>query len=118
MTKAKEDFLHIAMACCLPFAMEKKHVVEADNVWKKSFKTIGNSCLEFQSFYKEIVSKSSTALPVGWWFDGKTYVDVHGNHREVHPEIDAFVRMYCDMKNKDGKKFNAIIDEVGRYLSL
>jgi hypothetical protein len=44
-------------------------------------------------------NNSLTPLPSGWWYDGKMYVDIHGNQSKFRPDINVFLDQYIIEKN-------------------
>lgn len=50
------------------------------------------------------------------WFDGTSFVDIHGNRRDYRPDIRDLAQRYLDQKNKEIDKYNAWINEVQQYL--
>lgn len=48
-------------------------------------------------------------LPSGWWYDGKMYVDIHGNQSSFRPDINVFLDQYIVEKNNQILNYNELL---------
>jgi hypothetical protein len=55
------------------------------------------------------VNNSLTPLPSGWWYDGKMYVDIHGNQSKFRPDINVFLDQYIIEKNNQILSYNKLL---------
>lgn len=48
----------------------------------------------------------SENLPSGWYFNGNYYVDVEGNKKFEHPNLELLIKNYIDEQNSIIGDFN------------
>lgn len=67
---------------------------------------------------KKQVQMNNAELPVpeGWWFDGSSFVDVHGRRSAVRPDTEHLNELFVDKLNEDVIKYNELLREVKMYL--
>ena len=99
----------------MPYVIEERLDTNPGDIWKDNFQNLSQSSdIDFVRFYREHVNEYP--VPSGWWFDGNSYLDVHGNRREVHPHIEAIVDAFCLLKNSQINRFNRMLTEVEEWL--
>ena len=59
---------------------------------------------------------SQSPIPEGWWFDGASYIDVHGRKSSVHPDTNNLSVLFVAEKNEDIARCNDLLNEVKSYL--
>ncbi|XP_029972120.1 dynein axonemal assembly factor 9 [Salarias fasciatus] len=72
---------------------------------KKSRKT--EQTLSPQEVQAVHESRHLEPLPPGFFYNGQQYVDVFGEKRSFHPNMEAFVREYVSDANREIERFNA-----------
>ncbi|CAE7666599.1 unnamed protein product [Symbiodinium microadriaticum] len=55
-------------------------------------------------------------VPSGWWYDGSSYVDMHGSRLSNRPDIDTLLDLYLIEKNKEVDMFNNMLHEVTPFI--
>ena len=55
-------------------------------------------------------------LPSGWWYDGGTFIEIHGTRREIRPDMEGLIDQYLIEKNASIKQYNLALDEVLRVI--
>ena len=63
---------------------------------------------------KSRIQEQNSELPVpeGWWFDGSSFVDVHGRRSTVRPDTDYLNGLFVEEQNEDVVKYNKLLGEV------
>ena len=69
-------------------------------------------------FHKVAAQRMFEHLPVpnGWWYDGTSYIDVHGSRLSNRPDLDTLLDLYLVEKNKEVDMFNKLLREVMPFI--
>jgi hypothetical protein len=95
--------LHKLFATCIPYSLEKRHLLVDTDVPQSTYPLIE------QTF-------SETPLPSGWWFDGTGYVDVYGTRLMHRPDMKSLLCRYVEEKNCDIAEYNRLMESVTGYV--
>ena len=106
--------MHIAFQYCAPYIIEEQSYIHSTDIWKDEYQKLSQSSADFVQFYRDHIDEYS--VPNGWWFDGNAYLDVHGNRREIHPEVRIIAEAFSVEKNEDIRKRNRMLIEVEEWL--
>lgn len=97
------QLLREVLTKCTPhFLSEKQEKTTADLTTEE--KTL------IQSMNSELV------VPDGWWFDGSSFVDVHGKRSLVRPDTSHLNDLYLAGLNEDIVKYNKFLREIKAHL--
>jgi hypothetical protein len=89
--------------CMAPAVQEKQHLKPEDMRCKSAI-TLA------QQKYGHL------PVPNGWWFDGSSYIDVHGSRKPNRPDLDTLLDLYLIDKNKEVDMYNSMLHEVSSFL--
>ena len=102
----KKLLIKLFGACEYLHLLEKHHLTKYD---------INSGKMEsIQSKYCGM-SNEITPLPGGWWFDGNTYLDIHGNKSKLRPDIGHVLDKYLLDENVKISSYNSLLECVRHY---
>jgi hypothetical protein len=88
---------------CIPHRLRRKKYLQFSDL---SAAVLTHICQRYNSI----------ALPSGWWYDGTSYVDIHGSRKMQRPDIEAVAEIYLSEKNADIDTFNNLLEDARKYL--
>lgn len=100
-TDMRSDVLErtkIILGACFPHELKPRPMLHYSQLTEKNLK-------EIQRKYQHV------ELPAGWWYDGYSYLDLHGNKSTQRPDIDALCEMYIRNENDRIAEYNALMNE-------
>ena len=96
--------------------MKEQNYISKESIWKSEYLYLNQADPEFVDFYKQEMETCPPPMPEGWWFDGQSYLKMHENRKEYHPNIEVIVQKFCNKKNKEIKFFNDILNETRPWI--
>jgi hypothetical protein len=103
LTPQAVSLLKNVFQTCTPFTLEKRLLLTEADIPTSAYASIEQSSVD-------------VPLPIGWWFDGTGYVDVHGTRLMSRPDIASLVQHHVQEKNKGIGEYNRLMETVGAYL--
>jgi hypothetical protein len=97
------DVLNEVLANCTPYCLPEKEA-----------KTVADLSADEKSFIQK--SNSELAVPEGWWFDGSSFVDMHGRRSLDRPDTDQLQDLFVKQQNEDTAKCNQLLAGVKEFL--
>lgn len=88
---------------CTPYSLPEKNVKAAADLTPDEKKQIQ-------------MKHSDLPVPEGWWFDGASFVDVHGKRCTVRPDTEHLHSLFVEEQNEDIIKYNKLLREVKPFL--